>query len=148
MAATNAQLLFGCASIKTESPRQAALLYNHFAREGRIKADLVCPPTVEYSMPNLGLWIEKMNRPTTLEEQTEIYDLIPSLCRAYLKAGALLGGEPAYDPAFKCIDFLTILPRENLNKVLWRKYSSCATSEEETPSHSLPNPTSTSSLQV
>lgn len=132
MTATRSALLFGCASIKTENPRQAALLYNHFHQEGRIQNELLCPPTVAYSMPTLGLWIEKLNRKLTLEERLEAEDLIPPLCRAYLKAGALLGGEPAYDPEFKCIDFLTILPRENLNKVLWRKYSSCANPSEGT----------------
>lgn len=123
MSAIQSQILFGCATIKTESPRQAALLYTHFLREGRIQEDLWCPPTKAYSMNHLDLWIEKFNRPLTLEEQTEVEDLIPPLCRAYLKAGALLGGEPAYDAAFKCIDFLTILPFENLNKVMWKKYS-------------------------
>ncbi|MFN7729427.1 MAG: GNAT family N-acetyltransferase [Bdellovibrio sp.] len=122
MAATNSDVLFGCASIKTESARQAALLYNHFHREGRIQANLMCPPTKAFSMSNLGVWIEKLNRPFTAEEIKEVEDLIPPLCRAYLKAGAFLGGEPAYDPEFKCIDFLTILPRSNLNKVLWKKY--------------------------
>ncbi len=131
MAATDSKLLFGCASIKTESARQAALLYNHFAQEGRIQADLLCPPTRAYSMPNLSVWIEKLNRPLTIEEKEEVEGLIPPLCRAYLKAGAFLGGEPAYDPDFKCIDFLTILPRENLNKVLWRKYNPCSKDESE-----------------
>lgn len=133
MSAMNSQILFGCATIKTESPRQAALLYTHFLREGRIQEELWCPPTKAYSMNHLDLWIEKFNRPLTLEEQTEVEDLIPPLCRAYLKAGALLGGEPAYDAAFKCIDFLTILPRENLNKVMWKKYGSGADESSETP---------------
>ena len=122
MAATNSDVLFGCASIKTESARQAALLYNHFQREGRIQTDLLCPPTKAFSMNNLDLWIDKMNRPFSAEEIVEVDEMIPPLCRAYLKAGAFLGGEPAYDADFKCIDFLTILPRANLNKVLWKKY--------------------------
>lgn len=123
MTASQSNILFGCASIKTESARQSALLYHHFLREGRLHKDFFCPPTAKFSMPNLDLWIEKMNRPFTAEEVLEIQELIPPLCRAYLKAGAYLGGEPAYDPEFKCIDFLTILPRENLNKMLWKKYS-------------------------
>jgi putative hemolysin len=122
MKAINASILFGCASIKTESPRQAALLYHYFHRDGRFKEGMLCPPTAKYTMPNLDLWIENLSRELTVEEKTEIDELIPPLCRAYLKAGSLMGGEPAYDSAFKCIDFLTILPRENLNAALWRKY--------------------------
>lgn len=123
MTATQSSVLFGCASIKTESARQAALLFQHFAREGRFQESFLCPPTAKYSMPNLDLWIDKMNRPFSADEILETQELIPPLCRAYLKAGAFLGGEPAYDAEFKCIDFLTILPRESLNKMLWKKYS-------------------------
>lgn len=143
MNATNSKLLFGCASIKTESPRQAALLYHHFRQEGRIQENYWCPPTMKFTMPNLGLWIEKLSRPLTAEEQSEVEALIPPLCRAYLKAGALLGGEPAYDVDFKCIDFLTILPKELLNKALWRKYSSCSTDQVQDSSSSLLIPSST-----
>lgn len=122
MAATNASVLFGCASIKTESPRQAALLYHHFKADGRFQEGMICPPTARFTMPALDLWIENLSRELTPEEKSEIEEMIPPLCRAYLKAGALLGGEPAWDPDFHCIDFLTILPRENLNAALWRKY--------------------------
>jgi putative hemolysin len=123
MQKTEADVLFGCATIKTESPRQAALLYHHFNREGRFIAETLCPPTLKYTMPSLDLWITNMNRPFSEAEQIEVESLIPPLCRAYLKAGAHLGGEPAWDQDFKCIDFLTILPRENLNKALWKKYN-------------------------
>lgn len=124
---TDSSLLFGCASIKTESARQAALLYRHFDLQERFQENFLCPPTKAFSMPTLDLWIQVMQRELTLEEKSEVESLIPSLCRAYLKAGAVLGGEPAYDAEFKCIDFLTILERENLNKALWRKYNLCST---------------------
>lgn len=132
MAATDSKILFGCASIKTESARETALLYHYFQREQRFHPDYWCPPTLQYSMPGLDLWIEKFSHGVSQEDLEKVEALIPPLARAYLKAGAYLGGEPAYDPAFKCIDFLTILPRENLNKILWRKYGSCQTGSEET----------------
>lgn len=122
MNATNSDVLFGCASIKTDSPRQAALLYRHFEVEKRFTSKFFCPPTLRFTMPTLDSWILSLNRDLTLAEQTEVENLVPSLCKSYLKAGAYLGGEPAYDEEFKCIDFLTILPRENLNRSLWRKY--------------------------
>lgn len=137
MNATGSKVLFGCASIKTESPRQAALLYHYFRSQGRIQENYWCPPTAKYQMPNLDLWIEKLSRPLTAEELSEVEELIPPLCRAYLKAGALLGGEPAYDADFKCIDFLTILPKELLNKALWRKYSCTTEAVPEPNSYSM-----------
>lgn len=139
MQATEADVLFGCASIKTESPRQAALLYHHFRRDSRFREDLICPPTPKFTMPNLDLWIEKLNRPMTAEEESEVEGLIPPLCRAYLKAGALLGGEPAYDQDFNCVDFLTILPRELLNGALWRKYQPCQGPDQSRTSDQLTN---------
>lgn len=123
MLATQSDLMFGCASIKTQSPRQAALLYSHFAREGLFHSDIWSPPTLPYSMPGLGPWIQRFDRPLSSDEISEVEGLLPPLCRAYVKAGAQFGGEPAYDPDFKCIDFLTVLSMENLNKALWRKYS-------------------------
>ncbi|MEZ0392748.1 MAG: GNAT family N-acetyltransferase [Pseudobdellovibrionaceae bacterium] len=128
---TNSDVLFGCASIKTESARQAALLYRHFELEERFQENSLCPPTMKYAMPALNLWIQSMKRPLSLEEQSEVTALIPPLCRAYLKAGASLGGEPAYDQEFKCIDFLTILERENLNRALWRKYNLCPSTDSQ-----------------
>lgn len=122
---TNSDVLFGCASIKTSSPRQTALLYRYFETANRFQSDLLCPPTLAFSMPTLDLWIQNMKRSLTADELTEVEELIPPLCRAYLKVGAILGGEPAWDAEFKCIDFLTILRRENLNKALWRKYNLC-----------------------
>lgn len=124
MAKTKADLVFGCASIKTESPREAALLYRHFEESERFRPEYFCPPQLKYSMPSIGLWIRSFDRTLTVEENDEAQTLVPSLCQAYLKAGAYLGGEPAYDAEFKCIDFLTILEKGNLNKSLWKKHTS------------------------
>lgn len=138
MQKSNSEILFGCASIKTESPRQAALLYQHFASEERYLDHLLCPPTLKYSMPGIGDWIYSFQRPLTDQEKQEATDLIPPLCRAYLKAGAVLGGEPAYDAEFKCIDFLTILRRDNLNRALWKKYDLNNKTKSEAPTQIQP----------
>jgi len=122
MSVSQAQLLFGCASIKTENPRQAALLYKYFMANGRIVKDYLVFPTKPYTMPNLDLWIQYLQTPLTEAETKEVEELLPPLCRAYLKIGAYIGGEPAWDAEFKCIDFLTILHREDLNRTLWKRY--------------------------
>jgi len=118
-----ADILFGCASIKSESPRAAALVYRHFEIEERMHDSYLCAPTLKFKMPSLDLWINNLNRPLTAEESAEVENLIPSLCKSYLRAGAWIAGEPAYDEEFHCIDFLTILKRENLTRALWRKYN-------------------------
>jgi putative hemolysin len=122
MSLSQAQLLFGCASIKTENPRQAALLYKYFVSKGRIIPEYLAIPTKIYTMPKLDLWIQFFQNPLTEAEIKEVEELIPPLCRAYIKIGAFIGGEPAWDAEFKCIDFLTILHREDLNRTLWKRY--------------------------
>lgn len=122
MAATNSQILFGCASVKTKSPREAALLYRHFFETQRFTPEYSAPPTLPYTMPGLDLWISSRQDDLTEAEKEETLALIPPLCRAYLKIGAFLGGKPAWDDEFGCIDFLTILHREDLNRSLWKKF--------------------------
>lgn len=122
MANSQALLLFGCASIKTENPRQAALLYKYFVSKDRVIPEYLAIPTRTYTMPKLDLWIQYFQNPMTEAEIKEVEELIPPLCRAYLKIGAYIGGEPAWDAEFKCIDFLTILHREDLNRTLWKRY--------------------------
>jgi putative hemolysin len=122
MASSQAQILFGCATIKTENPREAALLYKYFVEKERIVSEYMAIPTKVYTLPNIDLWIQYFKNPLTESEIKEVEALIPPLCRAYLKIGAYIGGEPAWDAEFKCIDFLTILHREDLNRTLWKRY--------------------------
>lgn len=123
MGKTNASTVFGCASVKTESARQAALLYKYFETQDLYRPNFFCPPKMKYAMPDIDLWIQSMDRDLSFEEMSEAKALVPSLCQAYINAGATLGGEPAYDEEYKCIDFLTILEKEDLNKALWKRHS-------------------------
>lgn len=122
MASSRAQILFGCASIKTESARQAALLFKYFSDRNLVSVIYPAPPTQEFTMPKLDLWISLFKNPLTATEVEEVEDLIPPLCRAYLKIGAKICGEPAWDAEFRCIDFLTIMQSEDLNRTLWKRY--------------------------
>ncbi|HRO65988.1 MAG TPA: GNAT family N-acyltransferase [Pseudobdellovibrionaceae bacterium] len=122
MTATDSRILFGCASVKTQNPREAALLYRHFFEEGRLNPNYFSPPTLPYVMPGLDFWVRSYKAALTDEENARVKDLMPPLCRAYMKIGASIGGEPAWDAEFKCIDFLTILRREDINRTLWKRY--------------------------
>lgn len=115
---TDAHILFGCASIKTENPREAAMMYRYFLNEGRFNEAFHCPPQESWKLPDFDKCMIEFNRSLTDEETIHIEELIPSLCKSYLKAGAFLGGAPAYDKDFKCIDFLTILSMDNLHPKL------------------------------
>jgi putative hemolysin len=40
---------------------------------------------------------------------------VPPLVKGYLRAGALICGEPAWDPDFNTADFLVLLPMQGMN---------------------------------
>ncbi|HEY1079231.1 MAG TPA: GNAT family N-acyltransferase [Bdellovibrio sp.] len=121
MAATQANILFGCATVKTEDPRDAALLTRYFEEDGRIQPVYRTRPTLPFTMPLLSYFMDEVRGPLTETQRAQAEELLPPLCRAYLKIGASVGGEPAWDQEFGCIDFLTILKREDLNRTLWKK---------------------------
>ncbi len=122
MAATEARTLFGCATVKTDDPRNAALLTRYFEEKDRILPGLRTRPTLAYTMPMLSYFLDEVHSPLSLAQKEHAEQLLPPLCRAYLKIGSSIGGEPAWDQEFQCIDFLTILNREDLNKSLWRRF--------------------------
>lgn len=122
MRKSKSQILFGCASFQVRTPREAALLNRYFFEEKKYAPEYFSPPTLAYKMPDFDAWSLHYKKPLTIEERAEAELLIPALCRAYLKLGAFLGGEPAWDEEFQCIDFLTILHKEDLNRSLWSKY--------------------------
>ena len=122
MTKNQAQILFGCASFQVKTARQTALLHRYFFEERKYAPEYFSPPTLAFKMPDFEAWEAHYKRALTSQERAEAESLIPSLCKAYLKMGAFLGGEPAWDEDFKCIDFLTILQREDLNRSLWHRY--------------------------
>lgn len=122
MAASEAKVLFGCATVKTDDPRDAALLTRYFDEDGRILSAYRTRPTLAYTMPMLNYFMNEVRSPLSESQKAHAEVLLPPLCRAYLKIGASIGGEPAWDQEFQCIDFLTILQREDLNRTLWKKF--------------------------
>lgn len=121
MKAVNAALLFGCASIKTQDPHEAALLYRYFDLDGCLNPSLVSPPQPAFLLPGFDAELAKLNRELTPQEITHVEAAIPSLCKSYLKAGAYMGGPPALDREFKCIDFLTILLSEDMDPAIRKR---------------------------
>ncbi len=120
MSRCKAQLLFGCASFQIQTAREAALLHRYFFENRKYAPEYFAPSALAYKMPDFEAWETHFKRTLNSQERHEADNLIPSLCKAYLNMGAFLGGEPAWDEEFKCVDFLTILHREDLNRSLWQ----------------------------
>lgn len=86
--------IIGCASVPAcAGESSVANLYHHL--KTRHHADVRVRP------------LAPMPLPTRLQP---IEMTIPPLLLGYLRAGALIGGPPAWDPAFGCADFFIVLP--------------------------------------
>lgn len=88
--------LIGCASISmADGGTHAAAVYAHAAQQ------FLAP--IEYRvLPRSPLAALKHGIPSTSR--------IPPLIKAYLRLGAWIGGEPAWDPDFNTADLLVFLP--------------------------------------
>lgn len=94
--------MIGCASIPmTDGGHAAASLYN------QLKEKHMCDP--EYRVfPHIHLPIESLD--TTVEAPC------PPLIKGYLRLGAKICGEPAWDSYFNTADILVMLSMSNINK--------------------------------
>jgi len=99
-------------TVKTQDARQAALLYRYFYDLGLVRSEFFAPPTLKYTLPQLNFWLPKWTETLSTEEKREAESLISTVLKTVLSRGALIGGEPAFDPHFQCLDFLTIIDRE------------------------------------
>lgn len=97
----NHEYLIGCASISmADGGHYAASVYHKIHK-------LHAAPT-EYSVfPHCRLPLESLNH--------ELEVAIPPLIKGYLRLGAYIAGEPAWDPDFNCADLFILLPVSRLN---------------------------------
>lgn len=119
---SKAETLFGCSSVKVTEARESALIYTYLSNKDHLDLSYGAKPRASYSVPQLNIWLEyfEKNYNESLHEEAEA--LIPSLLKSYLKMGAKIIAEPALDEDFNCIDFLTLLNREDLTQVAEKKY--------------------------
>lgn len=96
------EYMIGCASIPmNDGGHAAASLYTQF------KENYLCP--VEYRVfPHVRLPIESLN--------TNAKAICPQLIKGYLRLGAKICGEPAWDSSFNTADILVMLTLSEMNK--------------------------------
>lgn len=102
MIKNNYDYLIGCASISmADGGHNAANIYN------QVKLDSMSP--LEWRVfPSCALPVE------ALDDQAEVF--LPPLIKGYLRLGAYVCGDPAWDPDFNTADLLVLLPMSRLNK--------------------------------
>lgn len=96
------EYLIGCASISMkDGGHYAASVYNKVHK-------LHAAPAEYRVFPRCPLPLEALNQ--TLDVS------IPPLIKGYLRLGAYIGGEPAWDPDFNTADLFIMLPMSRLNE--------------------------------
>lgn len=118
----NAECLIGCSSVKVTDARSAALIYKYFEIKGALATDIF-QPREKYAMRDLTFWLMVFSAGLTESQIVEAEEKIPSLLKSYLKAGAKVASYPAYDEEFRCIDFATMLLRNDLDQKLVKKFN-------------------------
>lgn len=121
MKSVQADILFGCSSIKKINSRQSALLLRYFETQNRIDLVYKTNPLYVFKVPLFEEYLEHYMTPLSEEQIAEAESLIPSLLRSYLKYGAMVAGEPAWDAEMSCVDFLTVMRVENLSAQMDKK---------------------------
>ena len=118
-----AEKLIGCSSVKVTDARSSALIYKYFEQTGGL-AEEIFKPKDKYVMKDLLFWMMIFSSGLNENQMKEAEDMIPSLLRSYLKAGAKIASYPAYDEDFHCIDFVTVLNRSELDQKLVKRFNS------------------------
>jgi putative hemolysin len=96
------EYLIGCASISmSDGGHYAASVFN--------KIHKLHAAPAEYSVfPHCRLPLESLNQNLDVT--------IPPLIKGYLRLGAQIAGEPAWDPDFNCADVFILLPVSRMNE--------------------------------
>lgn len=112
-----ATALFGCSSVHTTDPYDMKSLERYLEEKEMISYNYQIEPTPEFMM----------RAASTDQDNVEVdsqrgKNILPSLLRSYMSAGAKVYGAPAYDEEFRCFDYLTILEMDHVTDSFKRRY--------------------------
>lgn len=117
--------LFGCSSIKSNNLQEIGLIYNYLKEHHHAPITMNVKPKGKFRKHS-GKILKHSIQTIMAEESHPAIDKIPALLHSYLKAGAYICGQPAWDKDFQCVDFLTLLSVEQINHSFKKKYGLCA----------------------
>lgn len=120
--ATQTKVLFGCGSIKTMDPLEIGLITHYMKTEGLLTEEWGVQPTKKFKMKPLSRMLEYIEANPYVYNRDQMAKRLPPLFGSYLKANAVVAGEPALDREFRCIDFLTVLKVDEMNPLFKGKY--------------------------
>ena len=120
MEAAKIQIMFGCTSLNTTNPDKAYALSSYLRASKNNYRRFKISPLPSFQIPELSQKLNSEIEEVDAKILEEGESLVPTLLKSYLKAGSRVVLEPAYDEAFQCFDFFTILDIRELDQ----KYSS------------------------
>lgn len=104
----NIKYLIGCASIPAGSGPKINEIYTYL-KTNHVFNGMVVRPRPEFQ-------IDTLCELDTTATSKELFRCLPPLIKGYLRLGAYICGEPAYDPFFRTFDFFMVLDRNHLVK--------------------------------
>jgi putative hemolysin len=113
---SGARWLFGMASVKTINPDELAAVYKTLEAEGAIDSSVRVKALEGYRINNFARSLEA----ATVTEQSKA--MVPALLRSYLRAGAVVVGDPAIDMDFNCGDLFVVFDISKMSSTYNRKY--------------------------
>jgi putative hemolysin len=113
---SGARWLFGMASVKTINPGELAAVYKTLEAEGAVDASVRIKALEGYRINNFARSLEA----ATVTEESKA--MVPALLRSYLRAGAVVVGDPAIDMDFNCGDLFVVLDVSKMSTTYNRKY--------------------------
>jgi len=122
MDASESSYLFGCSSIKTLDRDEIHEIYHYLKHHGHVNEEHRVRPKSKFKVPGFKKTQHTRNQGHQLYDSSLTRDKIPSLLTSYLRIGAKVCGDPALDKSFKCIDFLTLVHVQDIQKSYSRKF--------------------------
>ncbi len=113
---SGASKLFGCSSVQTLNLGEIVNLYHTLRDSGALSQEFSIEATSQYRMVD-SKGILRLPRRADVNAPA-----LPPLLMGYIKAGAKVHGEPAYDHDFQCLDLFTILDCEKEPSAFLRRY--------------------------
>lgn len=120
--ASQSRYLFGCTSVMTTDVEQIAAVYAKLQEGHFAGLDRVVVPKPRCAVKNLERYVRFLQTLPPVD-RPDPDKIIPPLMHAYLRAGAMVCGAPALDPAFGCADFLTLLDFGTMGEAYGKKFS-------------------------
>ncbi len=118
---SKAEILFGCGSVLSVQPEEIVTLYRYLQEQNKIKTIEGVGPKEKYRSAQFEQLLSSTTEPLSEQQRALAKKILPPLCQLYFNIGCFVPCTPAFDPEFRCFDFLTVLDLENLDAKLKQK---------------------------